>query len=383
MAADRKIALCLTGGGPTGAMFQIGALAALEDAIEGFAAHELSFYVGTSSGASVAATLAGGRSIQRIYRAFLDPADVYFSLERKHLMRFDLSEWRRTFQTGFEALRHATASLWARLPTAASDLREEIERLEDSMPAGFLTLDAYERFLEDFFVRRGVPNNFHGMPRPLVVIAYDLDTGAEVKFGSPGFDSITVTRACIASSALPPFFSPVRIGERHYIDPGAAPVSHFEVALEHGADTIVCVNPMVPVSPETVPTGHGRRSSVRDKGLFWVSNQSLRIGVHHAVHAALHRERVAERATLLLVEPTPEQGHLFMYNPSSYDARRRLLEYAYRSTRALVDSWFADPDSALVRAGFRPNTGDAPSSRDFGSRPSNPAPASSRPGRPS
>jgi hypothetical protein len=119
---------------------------------------------------------------------------------------------------------------------------------------------------------------------------------------------------------------------------------------------------------------------VRDKGLFWVSNQSLRIGVHHAVHAALHRERVAERATLLLVEPTPEQGHLFMYNPSSYDARRRLLEYAYRSTRALVESWFADPDSALVRAGFRPNTGEGPSSsRDLGSRPSNPAP-SSRPG---
>ncbi len=360
-------------------MFQIGALAALEDAIEGFCAHELDLYVGTSSGASVAATLAGGRSIQRIYRAFLDPADVYFSLERKHLMRFDVGEWRRTFQSAFEAVRHATASLWAKPPTGASDLKEEIERLEDSMPAGFLTLDAYERFLEDFFVRRGVPNNFHGMPRPLIVIAYDLDTGAEVQFGTEGFDAITVTRACIASSALPPFFSPVRIGERHYIDPGAAPVSHFDIALSRGADAVVCINPMVPVSPDTVPTGHGRKASVRDKGLFWVSNQSLRIGVHHAVHAALHREQVADRATLLLVEPTPEQGHLFMYNPSSYDARRRLLEYAYRSTRSLVDSWFADPDSALVRGGFRPNLGEGPpaSSRDLPSRPSNPAPSRS------
>ena len=31
-----KIALCLLGGGAMGAMFQIGALAALEDTVEGF-----------------------------------------------------------------------------------------------------------------------------------------------------------------------------------------------------------------------------------------------------------------------------------------------------------------------------------------------------------
>ncbi len=356
MTADPKIALCLTGGGPTGAMFQIGALAALEDAIEGLSAHELDLYVGTSSGASVAAVLAGGRPVQRIYRAFLDPADVYFSLERRHLVRFDLSEWRRTLVTAWGALRHATASLWSSPPTAASAVVEELERLEDSMPAGVLTLDAYERFLEDFFVRRGVPNNFHGMPRRLIVMAHDLDTGAEVQFGAPGFDSVTVTRACIASAALPPFFSPVRIGDRHYIDPGAAPVSHFDVALDGGADVIIAVNPMVPVSPETVPTGHGRRTSVRDKGLLWVSNQSLRIGVQHAVHAALERGRVAERTPLLLLEPEPEQGHLFMYSPSSYDARRRLLEYAYRSTRMQLDKWFADPESALCRAGFSPSS---------------------------
>lgn len=355
-----RIALCLTGGGPTGAMFQIGALAALEDAIEGLVAHELDLYVGTSSGASVAAALAGGRPVQRVYRAFLDPADVYFSLERKHLMRVDLAEWRRTLVTAWGALRQATASFWAEPPTVAGGLKEELERLEDSMPAGFLTLDAYERFLEDFFVRRGVPNNFHGMPRPLIVLAHDLDSGAEVQFGAPGWDSITVTRACIASSALPPFFSPVRIGERHYIDPGAAPVSHFGIALERGADVIIAINPMVPVSAASVPTGHGRGSSVRDKGLLWVSNQSLRIGVHHAVHAALKLHRVAERSTLLLVEPEPERGQLFMYNPSSYESRRRILEYAYRSTRALVESWFADPESALVRAGFRPNPAAEP-----------------------
>jgi hypothetical protein len=39
---------------------------------------------------------AGGQPVQRIYRSFLDPADVYFGLERSHLLRADMAEWRRT-----------------------------------------------------------------------------------------------------------------------------------------------------------------------------------------------------------------------------------------------------------------------------------------------
>ena len=68
-----KVALCLGGGGVTGAMYQIGVLAALEDSVEGLKADGFDLYVGASSGASVAAALAGGRSVQRIYRAILDP----------------------------------------------------------------------------------------------------------------------------------------------------------------------------------------------------------------------------------------------------------------------------------------------------------------------
>ena len=50
-------------------MYQIGALAALEDAVEGLQANDFHLYMGASSGASVAAALAGGRPVQRIYRA--------------------------------------------------------------------------------------------------------------------------------------------------------------------------------------------------------------------------------------------------------------------------------------------------------------------------
>ena len=99
-----KLALCLLGGGAMGAMFQIGALAALEDTVEGFQANGFDLFLGSSAGASVAAALAGGQQVQRIYRAFLDPADVYFGLERGHLLRVDVAEWRRTLVSAAVAM---------------------------------------------------------------------------------------------------------------------------------------------------------------------------------------------------------------------------------------------------------------------------------------
>src|SRR6478609_2871046 len=136
-----KIALCLPGGGVTGGMYQIGALSALEDALEGLDARGFDLYVGTSSGATVAAALAGGLPVQRLYRALLDPADNYFPLERAHLTRMDLDEWRRTIVTAFGAFKSGLSTLTSR-PPAGKDLWEQLDRLYDSLPAGLFTLDA-------------------------------------------------------------------------------------------------------------------------------------------------------------------------------------------------------------------------------------------------
>jgi predicted acylesterase/phospholipase RssA len=110
----RKTAICLPGGGAGGAMFQIGALAALEDSLEGLEASGFDLYVGSSGGASVAAALAGGLPVQRIYRAFLDPADVYFGLELKRLLRVDFGEWRRTVPALIAIFSEGASALMAR-----------------------------------------------------------------------------------------------------------------------------------------------------------------------------------------------------------------------------------------------------------------------------
>jgi NTE family protein len=347
-----KIALCLLGGGAMGAMFQIGALAALEDSVEGFQASSFDLFLGSSAGASVAAALAGGLPVQRIYRAFLDPADVYFGLERGHLLRVDLAEWRRTVLSALVALRYGASSLLSGKTTEMpAKLSQELDRLYDSLPAGIFTLDGYERFLEAFFVRRGVPNAFSEMPRALRIVAHDLDSGEPVAFGATGFDRVAITRACIASMAIPPLFSPVRLGDRHYVGSGAAEVEQLELAIAEGADVVVVVRPMVAISASGVPTGHGERDSLRDKGMMWVFNQARRIGVQRSVDAAITRLRDAG-APLLVLQPNREDGILAMQNPASYDARRGMLEHAYRHTRAALARAFAERHPALERAGF-------------------------------
>lgn len=349
-----KIAVCLLGGGAMGAMFQIGALAALEDTIEGFGANDFDLFLGSSAGASVAAGLAGGQPVQRIYRAFLDPADVYFGLERGHLLRVDVAEWRRTVVSAALALRHGASSLMSGKTTEMpARLSQELDRLYDSLPAGLFTLDGYERFLEAFFIRRGVPNAFADMPRSLRIVAHDLDSGEPVAFGAPGFDRVSVSRACIASMAIPPLFSPVRLGDRHYISSGSAEVEQLELAVNAGAEVLIVIRPMVAISaPAAVPTGHGERDSLRDKGMMWVFNQARRIGVQRSVDAAVARVQEASDARVLLLQPQREDGILAMYNPASYDARRGMLEHAYRHTRQVLARAFAERHPALERAGF-------------------------------
>jgi predicted acylesterase/phospholipase RssA len=360
MMHRHRSALCLPGGGMTGALYQVGALAALEDGIEGLDGQAFSLYLGHSTGATVAAAIAGGIPIDRIYRALLDPVDNFFPLERGHVFHIDLGEWQRTLGTGFVALRHAFLHLASRDPIAPDEpghlaLWEQIDRLYDSLPAGIFALDRYERFLADFFERRLIPNTFRAMPRTLRIPAHDIDSGERVLFGAPGHDDVSVSEACAASLALPLFFSPVRIGERHYIDGGLGQVAHVDVAQEAGAELAIVVNPMVPVSTlnRAVPTGHGVRDSVRDKGALWVFNQAMRISAHARLHQDVDRTRAAGKMEVLVLEPEPTDALLFLHNPSNLRARRAILEYAYRTTRERISQWLERHHDVAERMGFR------------------------------
>jgi predicted acylesterase/phospholipase RssA len=330
-----KKGLCLSGGGVTGAMYQVGCLAALEDRIEGFAVNDFEIYVGTGSGATVATALAGGLSIQRMYRALLDPADDFFPLQRNHLLRIDLTELVRVFGSAISAARHIVSSA----ATSPLDVKvwDELERFVDSLPAGVFTLDPFERFLTEFMERRGVPNRFADLRKSLFIVASDLDAGQRAVFGEGELAHIAVARAVAAASALPILYAPVSADGRDYVDGGMGGAAHVDIAASRGCDLVVVVNAMVPVhagsAGSDVPTGHGPRTRVRDKGAIWVYNQAMRIRSEARVHEGLARfERDHPETTVLLLEPKQTDATLFMYSPMNFAARRAILQEGYTST---------------------------------------------------
>jgi predicted acylesterase/phospholipase RssA len=357
-----SVALCLPGGGLTGALYQVGAIAALEDGLRdaGGGPPNVSLFLGSSSGATVAASLAGGIAVSRIYRALLDPVDVFFPLERGHILHLDLDEWNRTLVTAGVALRHVFARVATRKGTGAAGptshfVLEQLDRFADSLPAGLFRLDRYERFLAEFFLRRGVPNAFRAMPRALRIAASDLDSGARVMFGSDDAEQVPVSLACAASLALPMFFSPMRVGDHHYLDGELGHVAHLDVAADMGRKLAIVVNPLVPLATaqRSVPTGHGARESVRDKGLLWVVNQALRIGAHaRLAQEVAHARR--QGLPVLVVAPEPGDVMLFLHNPQNFEARRAILEHAYKTTRERITRWTEHDKHALTAGALVP-----------------------------
>lgn len=142
------------------------------------------------------------------------------------------------------------AALWASGMDGAA-LQRVAGSMEESAIAdwgfpgrGFLRGDALARYVRE----RTGGRTIERMPRPLGIVATDLDSGAAVLFrrGDTGL-------AVRASSAVPAVFLPVRIGDREYVDGGLVapvPVAH---ARAMGAELVIAVD--IGESPEGQPTG--------------------------------------------------------------------------------------------------------------------------------
>ncbi|MEM1415761.1 MAG: patatin-like phospholipase family protein [Myxococcota bacterium] len=349
-----RIGVCLAGGGITGAMYEVGVLAAIEEHFEDFAPDVV---VGAASGACVATALAGGITAQRMYRALLDPSDDFFPLERQHLMRLDLGELRRVVSSAFGAFRRTAGSVTSR--PLKVDVWAEIDRFFDSLPAGVLSTDTFEQFFFDIMTRRGIPKTFGEMPRRLLLVANDLDVGERVVFGAEALDQVPVARALSASLATPILFAPVRIDGRDFIAGGVGEAGHVDVAVEQGCQLVLVVNAMVPIRVDpaqaSVPTGHGPRKRVRDKGLLWVYNQAWRLVTEARLQKGLASYAAEHpKVTVELVEPDRSETTMFLYSPMNFAARRSLLELGYASTTRRLRAEGSPLRTHLIQAGLSP-----------------------------
>ncbi len=352
---SHPIGIALAGGGPLGAIYEIGALVALEDALEGIDLTSLDIYVGVSSGGVIAAGLANGFTPRAMHAMFIDgeTADIAFNPEL--LLRPAFAEYGRRIASLprllVEATRRYIENPWT------TGFFESFQRLARAVPTGVFDNVGFNAFLSQLLSAPGRSNDFRTLGRKLYLVATDLDTSKAVVFGAPGHDHVPISRAIQASAALPGLFPPVEIEGRHYVDGALMKTLHASVALKEGARLLLCVNPLVPFNADLAhEEGHANGFSLVDYGLPAVMNQTFRAIIHSRMKTGMDRYRTDyPDADVMLFEAGRGDAEMFFTNVFSYAGRTRLAEHAYRRTLADLRRRADQLGPVLARHGVRLN----------------------------
>ncbi len=316
-------------------MYELGALRALDEALEGIDLTRMDCYVGVSSGAFLAAGLVNRMSSAEMCRIFItgDSDDVQFRPET--FLRPALFEYMRRAA----ALPKLTVDWWGSLIRPRdSRLSDIITRFGSLVPTGLFDNAEVERFLREIFGRRGRSNDFRKLDRELYVIAVDLDSGEAVRFGGKDWDDVPISKAVQASSALPGLYPPVEVRGRHFVDGALRRTMHASVLLERGIDLLIGINPLVPFdstkqdSDPGVPQDH-ETHRIWQGGLPAVMSQTFRTLLQSRMQVGLAKyAQQYPDIDQLIFEPNSNDGEMFFTNAFSFANRRRVCQLGYRNT---------------------------------------------------
>jgi predicted acylesterase/phospholipase RssA len=358
-----KIALALAGGGPLGAIYEIGALCALEESLVGCNFNALEHYVGVSAGAFIAAALANGMTSRELCTAFIaNDSDTTDSFDPSWLMQPAYDEFAHR---GILAPRLVASALW-NFATGKKTWMGALEQLAPVMPTGIFSNQLIESQLARLFNQDGRTNDFRKLKSKLTLVATNLDSADAAPFGRPGWDHVPISQAVQASSALPGLFPPVEIDKQHYVDGALKKTMHASVALEEGVDLLICLNPLVPFNatlpqcPPFAPVGlaPGKQKIPRivDGGLPSVLSQTFRSMIHSRMELGMkHYQHAYPTTDIVLIEPDHRDPELYLANTFSYAQRRHLAEHAYQQTRQLLCAGESGLSAKLARHGIRLN----------------------------
>ena len=321
-----RYALALAGGGVIGGMYEVGALAALEQRLNG-SGRGFDIYVGCSAGSVVAALLADGVSAAEVYRILDQDQDDPLNFRKGAVFASDA--FRRA-ATQFGRLIWAFGKHAIRGGGCIPDM---LARAERDMPTGFFSLEALELYMRSAFAARGLSNAFAERARTLIIPAIDLDRAERVVFGADALRDVPISQAVAASSAIPGFFDPYAIDGRDYVDGGVGFTGHADLAAEAGADVVFVVNPLVPNLQEG--------TSMRARGVYTILEQTNRIYSQNLLNLGLAVLAMKfPRTQFFLLQPPRTTS--FMFGPSmGFEASRAALRYGYTSTLEWLDSYGA------------------------------------------
>ena len=351
-----KLGLACAGGAIEGAAYEIGALQALDEALEGVSFNELDVYVGVSSGAFITSCLANKISTKTLAKAFISKVDNVLPITPGTFFTPALQEYQKRLlkipslitESILEYLMH---------PFDIS-LGGAFFRLTSAIPVGLFNNDKLREFLEKNFTMEGRTDDFKKLDTTLRVIAANVENSKIVRFGEPPNDDIPISKAVQASTALPILYMPVKINGDYYIDGVARKTVHASVALKEGADLVFCINPIVPIDTKQLDKVEDKiTDSVIEQGLPTVLSQTFRMMIHSRMKAGFKNyEYTYPNSDFIVIEPKPTDFEMFYTNIFNFTDRKRVCEYAYQTTRRNLLERADEVQSKLDKYGIKLNT---------------------------
>lgn len=330
-----KVALVLAGGGITGAVYEVGALRAINDILHGQTVNDFDIYVGTSAGALICSLIANG----------LTPEEIIQTLDNRHpeiggfgvgdIFQADIPEYLRGLLNLPRTLWHlGLASLTHPLNLAVSDILWE---LADLLPAGLYDSNSLERYVRRVLEMPGRCNRFDFLDKQLFIVATELDSGTRAVFGQGGKGIVPISRAVAASSAVPVLYRPVRIFDKDYVDGGLHGTASLDLAIEAGAKLVICINSMVPLNAaRAFPEQHYMRSH----GIQAIVNQTVRTLLHSTLRYHIKNLKVKyPDVDIILIQPEWNDERMFSHNPMYFNSRLLLAEHGFTTvTGGLIEN---------------------------------------------
>lgn len=343
-----------------GAIYEIGALCALEESLNGIDFTKLQHYVGVSAGGFIAAGLANGITPRELCASFIeDDIESATAFEPSWLMTPAYGEFARR---GIMLPALALAALW-QITFGRKSIYQALQKLGPCLPAGIFSSEQVNIQLERLFSQKGRSNDFRQLKTQLTLVATNLDSGEAAPFGRPGWDHVPISKAVQASAALPGLFPPVEIDDNYYVDGALKKTMHASVALEQGVDLMLCLNPLVPfdaTAPQVakvmrrgLPAEKHHIPRIVDGGLPAVLSQTFRSLIHSRMVLGMRQyEHSYPNTDIILIEPDHRDPEMYLANTFSYSQRRHLAEHAYQQTRQLLRSRKTGLSAKLWRHGI-------------------------------
>lgn len=381
-----RVAMVLAGGAVSGGAYKLGGLKALDDFMVNRKTTEFDIYVGLSAGSVLAAPLAGGVTPAEMLRSLEGASEDFTPITARDFYGLNLLEFTTkpiefvtdlfTYVPGLvydfvsqtpkvlRALEEPLARARQRpsldnLVACAKPLIDAIGSAREFpfplayLPSGVFSNANLERYLRRNIERRGMANDFRTLHRArqveLYIVAMNLDTAERVVFGHDEDCSVTISEAVQASTALPGFYKPARIRGVDYVDGGVRRTANIDVAIEHGADLVICYNPFRPFTNRVTRRFDPEKQTyvlegrpLANQGMLTVLNQVFRTLLHSRLQLGVrqYQDDPTFRGDIILIEPTETDQVFFNMAPLNFWASRSAGAHGYVSVTETMESHY-------------------------------------------